>query len=159
MINPSDLMEQLEALSLASRLRRVSDRMVDDVAALYNELNIDFNPRWFPYFYVLKEGEPYAVNDLATLLRVSHPTVIKFTNQMVKEGLLTSKTDTKDRRRRLLTMTSKGQALADKMMPVWAKVRDAVNEAVKESGFALFEGLNQFDNALDRSSIEQRYSS
>lgn len=156
-MNATDLMRQLEALSLASRLRRVSDRMVEDVSALYTELGIQFNPRWFPYFYVLKDGEPYAVNDLAHLLRVSHPTVIKFTNQMMKDGLLTSQIDKQDRRRRLLTLTDKGRGLAERMMPVWEKIRDAVNATVKDSGFQLFEGLNQFDEALDRCSIQDRY--
>lgn len=158
-MNQQDIMSSLEALSLASRLRRISDRIVDDVAGLYAQLDLPFNPRWFPYFYILKEGDSLAVADVAELLKVSHPTVIKFTNQMVKAGVLASAIDKEDRRRRLLTITPKGKELAHLMTPVWEKIKVVVDELVSDTNEDVFTMLNAMDCQLDKKPLSLRYLS
>ena len=48
-----DLIRKLGPLAFASRLKRLSERLMKDVALVYKDLNVDFQPRWFPVLYLL----------------------------------------------------------------------------------------------------------
>ncbi|HPC11967.1 MAG TPA: GNAT family N-acetyltransferase, partial [candidate division Zixibacteria bacterium] len=50
-----DVIEQLGSLALATRLRRLADRLQRDVSQVYRELNVEFEARWFAVVYYLKD--------------------------------------------------------------------------------------------------------
>ena len=58
-----DLIKQLGSLAFASRLKRISDRMMADGGRIYASQNISFEPRWFPIFYLLSEEPPMPLTE------------------------------------------------------------------------------------------------
>ena len=77
-----DLIRQLGPLALASRLRRLTEWLYKDGARIYREQSADFEPRWFPLFYLLKESGSVPVTTAASLLGFSHPAINQIAGQM-----------------------------------------------------------------------------
>ena len=102
-----DIIKQLGSLALASRLKRLSDALMQGVEQLYREQEVTFHPRWFPVAYLLKQKSPMAVTEIAEALGMTHPAVNQTAAQMTRHGLLLSRKDKKDERRRLLSLSKK----------------------------------------------------
>jgi DNA-binding MarR family transcriptional regulator len=129
-----DLLKQLGPLALASRFRRLADWLYKDGPRIYRERSADFEPRWFPLFYLLKESGPVSVTAAASALGYSHPAVNQIAGEMAVRGFLESIKDKKDERKRLLRLTRKGKAAVSRLEPVWADIEAAAGELVTEAG-------------------------
>lgn len=106
-----DLLRQLGPLAIASRLRRLTEWLYKDGARIYQEQSLDFEPRWFPLFYLLKKSGRTAVTRAAQSLGLTHPAINQIAGEMSKRELLESFSDKKDKRKRLLRLTQKGKKL------------------------------------------------
>ena len=42
-----DIIAELGELAFASRLKRLSDRLMRDVSRIYQQMDVDFEARWF----------------------------------------------------------------------------------------------------------------
>ena len=51
----SDVLGELGALAFGTRLKRLSDRVMQDGAKMYRATGIAFEPKWFPVYYYLNE--------------------------------------------------------------------------------------------------------
>ena len=104
-----DLFDNLEELALASRLKRLSDRLMADMADIYREANADFKPRWFTVFMAVDRGENPTITEIARLLGISHTAVNKIVTDLTEAGLVTKKKDTVDERVFRVELTRKGR--------------------------------------------------
>ncbi len=113
-----DIIKQLGPLAFASRLRRLSEQLMKDVAEIYRQQTVDFKPRWFPMLYLLNQQSPMSVTDIAKDLGLTHPAINQISGAMLKAGLISSHKDDNDERRRLLGLTGKGQRIASELKPI-----------------------------------------
>lgn len=150
-----NIINELGSLALATRLKNLSDRLAKDVAQIYKESDFDFEPRWFAVFYSLKDGNELAVMELSSMLQQSHPAVNQVANVLVKKGLVVERKDKLDQRKRLLKLSKKGLQLAADMEPLWAKIKEANDQLLKQSKNIL-ASLEAVENALDKKSINER---
>lgn len=150
-----NIINELGSLALATRLKNLSDRLAKDVAQIYKESDFDFEPRWFAVFYSLKDGNELAVMELSSMLQQSHPAVNQVANVLVKKGLVVERKDKLDQRKRLLKLSKKGLQLAADMEPLWAKIKEANDQLLKQSKNVL-ASLEAVENALDKKSIKER---
>jgi DNA-binding MarR family transcriptional regulator len=150
-----NIINELGSLALATRLKNLSDRLAKDVAQIYKESDFDFEPRWFAVFYSLKDGNELAVMELSSMLQQSHPAVNQVANVLVKKGLVVERKDKLDQRKRLLKLSKKGLQLAADMEPLWAKIKEANDQLLKQSKNIL-ASLEAVENALDKKSIKER---
>jgi DNA-binding MarR family transcriptional regulator len=151
-----DLIKQLGLLAVASRLKRLSDRLMRDGSRIYREQGLDFEPRWFTVFYLLSQKSPWAVTEIARKLRVSHPAVNQVANAMEKAGLMVSQKDKADERKRLLSLSPSGKALVTKLKPIWNDFKLSAGELLEESGVDLLEALDRIENSLDDTEMYER---
>lgn len=150
-------LKELGPLALGSRLRCLTERLTQDVSQIYRELDIDFEPRWFSIFYLLSQNAPLGVVDIARILNVSHPAVNQLAGEMIQHGLVRAMKDKNDKRKRLLTLTEKGQALLPASREIWDGIYRAVQETMDESDSKLLADIERFESALDRQPIHQRF--
>jgi DNA-binding MarR family transcriptional regulator/predicted GNAT family N-acyltransferase len=113
------IIEKLGVLALGSRLRRLSDVLMQDVEKVYKHFNLEFEPKWFPVFYLLSENGPLSIMAISEELEVSHPGVIQIIKELEKQGLVFSEKDAQDNRKRLVSLTEKGRNLVPQLEPVW----------------------------------------
>jgi len=151
-----DYIKNLNSLALASRLRRVLDEIQRQGKRVYSELGIDFEIRWFSVFHFLANNPESTITDVASSLNLRHPSVIQVVNEMIEQGLLQSKSDSKDRRRRLVSLAPKGRKLFKKLQPVWKAFEDAGREIVREMDNDLIGAIAKFETALIRQSLYER---
>ena len=94
-----DYLSTLGSLALGSRLKRLSDRLGQEVATIYQDQNIDFEPRWFPVFSYVAQSAPVAITDIATAVGITHPAVNQIAQELIAAGFVLSANDRKDKRK------------------------------------------------------------
>lgn len=75
------------------------------------------------------------VNQLAEHLHISNISVTIEVKKLVAVGIVRKRSDKKDRRRVLLTLTAKGRAMLGGIAPVRCQVNDAVFESLSKKEF------------------------
>jgi DNA-binding MarR family transcriptional regulator len=152
----ADVIQQLGALAFASRLKRLSERLQRDVSRIYREQKLEFHARWFPVAYLLAQNSPMSVTAIADALGLTHPAVNQIAAQMTRRGLLTSRKDKDDERRRLLSLTSKGRRVVGDLQPLWDVVEKCTSQLIKETGHDMLPGIAAIEKSLNSQEMYER---
>jgi DNA-binding MarR family transcriptional regulator/GNAT superfamily N-acetyltransferase len=150
------LFDELEELALASRLRRLSERLTADMAEVYREANLDFEPRWFTVFMALAGKDDLTITEIAARLDVAHTTVNQIVTELVHHGLVLKSPDPVDQRCTLLSLTPKGKALRNEADDLWKGVKLANRDLLEEAGVDLLDDIGRIEAALDRRDMGNR---
>lgn len=151
-----DFLDELEELALGSRIKRLGERMLAEAAEVYKAFDLDFQPKWFTLMALLHHKEQVSIVEAAGLLGISQPAISQFSRQLIKEGLIWRETCGKDSRRKLLTLTDKGQAQVETMLPMWRAVKAAAAELCSEFENDFYQSLKKCERALNEKSLLQR---
>lgn len=141
-------------LAMGSRLKILSDSLYAMGDRIYRDNNIPFQARWFPIIYVLHQQGPSAVTELARELGVTHSAVSQLARKIIKNGLVQNHSDPGDERRRILSLSPKGEALCERMVPVWDDILHAIREVISHSGVDLMNALASFERELEKESLD-----
>jgi DNA-binding MarR family transcriptional regulator len=125
-----NLYEGLGYLVLGSRLRRLSENFLSEINQAYQQAGIDFDATWFPVFYLLSKNDALSIKELSEQTEVSHPAASQLISNLKNKNLVTSATCADDGRRQLVTLTDKGRALLNEILPVWDAIVAAMDELV-----------------------------
>lgn len=151
-----DFVKDLGLLALGSRLRRLSDRIMASGADVYRASDVDFEPRWFPVYRLLVDQGPTTVGDCARALGLTHSAVSQTARAMTKAGVVQSRRDSTDERRRLLELSEKGAALLPRLHALWADIEAAARDAAAYSGVDVLAALEGMEQALAVQSLSER---
>jgi DNA-binding MarR family transcriptional regulator len=151
-----DLIQKLGALALASRLKRISERLQRDVSRIYRSQNVDFESRWFPVLYLLKENKQVSIMEAARSLGLTHPAINQIAGEMADAGLVASARDKTDERRRLLSLTKKGETTLARLEPIWTDVEAATQRLIESAGTGVMRILASIESELDNESMYER---
>jgi DNA-binding MarR family transcriptional regulator/N-acetylglutamate synthase-like GNAT family acetyltransferase len=151
-----DIIQQLGSLAFASRLKRISERLMRDGSRIYKKLDFEFQARWFPVMYLLGQKSPLSVTEIARELGMTHPAINQIAAGMSKAGLISSIKDSQDERRRMLSITEKGGRIMTALVPVWKDIESATQEVLDQSGQNLLTILTRIEEALDEEDMYHR---
>ena len=151
-----DLIKELGYLAFGSRLRRLTDKVSRDVQRIYEHLDVDFNPRWFPITQALMKYGQLNVTTLASYLDITHTAVNQITTEMIKNGMVESFKDPEDERARLLKLSPKGEKTAEELIPVWGLIRYSITEIVEASGVDFLAALESVEKSVDAGGVFER---
>jgi DNA-binding MarR family transcriptional regulator/ribosomal protein S18 acetylase RimI-like enzyme len=152
----TDVITQLGELAFASRLRRLSERLLRDASRIYHAQRVEFEARWFPVLYLLQRDAPLAVTDVARALGITHPAVNQIARAMSAKGLLVTGKDRRDDRKRLLSLSAKGRRMVGALQPVWAAIEGATREVLHSTGDDVLGCLDRIEHALDEQEMYDR---
>jgi len=152
----ADYLAELGAVALASRLRRLLQRLQADGEKVYRDLSFNFKPKWFPVLHLLLNRKALTLTEVARLLCVAHPSLIETIAELISAGLVKSQKSDQDRRTRGLSLTSKGKRLCRKLLPVWAAFRMAGEQVTREGGNDFLKAVSMLENALSREPMYNR---
>lgn len=153
-----DYLEELGGLALGSRLRRLSDRISQEVASIYAAQNIEFDPRWFPIFHLLASKKEASIVEIAKAIGVTHPAVNQIAQELLSGGMIVAESDAKDKRKRILSLSKRGQKLHRELTESWRIIRMSVSETIEESGHDLIPALEALESSLDKKSLLSRFT-
>lgn len=152
-----DTIKQLAELAFATRLKRLSERLLREVSQVYRRLDIDFEARWFSLLYTLNQRQgAMAITGLARTLGLTHTAINQLATEMIKAGLLASAKGEKDERQRLLQLTNKGRDVAAQLAPVWQEIRSATRELIDSTGHDILSALAAIESKLDEQDMFER---
>lgn len=153
----SDFSRDAGSSALGARLRRLSEQVDRDATRIYAVRGIKFEQRWFgPLNQIIQNG-PMPIGEIAERLRITHVSVSQAARSLEAAGLVASRPDDADKRRRLVLLTPEGHARVRELAPIWAALDTAAAELDEEAG-GLVPVFDRLDNALARMSLFDRIS-
>lgn len=153
-----DVIKQLGELALATRLKRLSDRLIQDVSKIYQEQGFDFDPRWFALLHLIKKNHSISVVDASQVLKISHPAVVQLANQLEKKKIIFTSKDKADGRKRNLQLTDKGRELLESLSPLLENIEEANREFLLSTGYDVLSIIEKLEKALEQKSMYNRVS-
>jgi DNA-binding MarR family transcriptional regulator len=151
-----DYIEELGTLALASRLKRLLNRLHMDGEQVYRTLSLDFKTKWFPVLHLLAHHSPLTLTQMADALKQAHPSVIEVVDELIEKGLVSAQRCEEDRRRREISISSEGQLLCARLEPVWQAFKEAGDEVNREYNNDVLEALLKLERAMDRQPLFDR---
>lgn len=142
--------------AFGTRLRRLSERMDRDVRELYRAHGLDFEPSWFPVFAALSELGAMSVGELAAHMRITHAAVSQIRGRLLKDGLVRVRADASDHRRQMLQLTERGEALVERVRPLWRAIAEVTEALNRQFSPKLLAELSAFEGALEGRSLFAR---
>lgn len=114
-----DKLTEFRELGFGSRIKRLSDTLMRDVKKVYQSLYIDFDPYLFPTFKTICDEGQISTGELSEILQITQPAVTQFINTLKKKELVSIQIDTRDKRKKLISLSKKGSDLAERLHPIW----------------------------------------
>jgi DNA-binding MarR family transcriptional regulator/N-acetylglutamate synthase-like GNAT family acetyltransferase len=143
-------------MAIGSRLRRLSERLTDQAAAVYHLYEIDFQPKWFPVFYMLSQRDGMTITEIAGEIGHSHPSVSKIVSEMRKAGLIEGRKDDSDGRRNRVALSAKGEEMREKVKEQYQDVEQASLKLLSEANHNLWKAMEEWEYLLDQKSLLRR---
>ncbi|MDT3403410.1 MarR family winged helix-turn-helix transcriptional regulator [Mucilaginibacter terrae] len=151
-----DLISELAELAVATRLKRLSERLAHDVNKIYKELNLNFESKWFLVLELLSRRKTLSIVDIADELKLTHPAIVQFADQMLKAKLITAHKDKTDGRKRLVSLSGNGKKLLKDLAPVLEAVRAENERWLSEADNNLLTTIAQLEKALEEQPMYNR---
>jgi DNA-binding MarR family transcriptional regulator/GNAT superfamily N-acetyltransferase len=143
-------------MALGSRLRRLSEQMTEQAAAIYDLYRVDLQPKWFPVFYSLSGEVEKSITDIAREIGHTHPSVSQIVREMSAKGYVTEKKGAADGRRNFVLLSPRGQEVRDKMQAQVTDVTSAIEKAMQETSHDLWSSIGEWEFLLEQKSLLRR---
>jgi GNAT superfamily N-acetyltransferase/DNA-binding MarR family transcriptional regulator len=150
-----DFYTQVGKLALGSRLRRLSERLTEDAAQIYALYEVEFDPKWFPVFYVLSHQPAASITEIAQQIGHSHPSVSQIVKEMGKAGLVQIEKGS-DARVSVVSLSAAGRQLIPALEQQYEDVTEAVEALLAESQYDLWNAIAAVEFLLSENSLLNR---
>ena len=154
-----DFVSDLGPAFVAHRLRRLSDRIVDEIAEALSLQGLRVPPRSASTILLLAARGPMGPVDIARTLRFSHPLMVRALRVLEEIGLVRAVDHSTDQRRRLVELTKRGRDEAAVLTRFNERLNRVMREVLGEGGRnadAFLETLEDIGRSLDREPISTR---
>ncbi len=150
-----DFYDKAGKMTLGSRLRRLSESMTEQASLIYDLYNIELQPKWFPVYYALSEGEEKSITRIAREIGHSHPSVSKTVKEMIKNGLVEGIAGS-DLRTNYIKLTNAGLAINEKIKVQYIDVNNAVESALDKTQYNLWKAIGEWELLLKQKDLITR---
>lgn len=147
---------QFQELALASRLKRLSDSFMRDAKKIYKRLYIDFEPSLMPVFKTIADEKEISITEIANVLDISQPAVTQFVNQLKKRELIKVVSNEKDKRKKNITLSTKGISIIEKLRPIWLIIEQQARAITTQEPAAFLEQLSNIERQQKEYSMYNR---
>lgn len=153
----TDLLEDLGALALGSRLKRLAERMQAEASQVHDVHGDGCQPAQFPLLAALDRYGPLTVGEAADRLGVSQPSVTRTANAMIQEGMIDTEIDAADRRQKRLSLSETGRArVARQKTYVWPGVTRAARSLLGDDTDSFLEMITRIETGLAEAGFLRR---
>ncbi|MEL7509664.1 MAG: bifunctional helix-turn-helix transcriptional regulator/GNAT family N-acetyltransferase [Cyanobacteria bacterium J06554_1] len=143
-------------MALGTRLRRLSEKLMEDATRVYDLYDVGLDPKWFPVFYVLSHQSDASITGIAHTIGHSHPSVSQIVKEMKQKGLVVTDKSEKDARVNVIRLSSLGRQLIPKIDEQYVDVAQAVEELLSETQHNLWKAIEDIEFLLDEKSFLTR---
>lgn len=143
-------------VALGSRLRQFASVVTNDAEKIYELYGVDFAPKWFPVFFVLSQGEPKTVSEIAEEIGHSQPSVTKLVKEMVKSGIIQNNLKSTDKRKTMVGLSKKGELISVRVTKLCEDVEATIDKIIEDTAYNLWEALAEWETLFEQQSLYER---
>lgn len=143
-------------MAIGTRLRKLGESITEDASQIYKIYDVQLQPRWFPVFYVLSQGNYMSITAIANEIRHSHVSVSQIVKEMKKNGLVVHKIDNTDGRKTLVGLSTKGKKQAEKIRDQYKDVDKAVESIFTQTSHDLWKAIEEWEHLLEQKTLLKR---
>lgn len=151
-----DIIKQIGALTLGSRLKRLSDKMNLELSKTFKHHGIEIDPSWLPVLFYLNENHSASIFELAKALNFTHPAVVHLVNKMEKKNMLEEFKDDNDRRKRFVKLSKHGEKIFESARPVLNEIETLTNEILNSGKINFLYSIDSLEKQLNEKSFFTR---
>ena len=151
----ADLINEMGYIALATRLKRISDKMSHSTRLMYKQIDMDIEPNWYLVLILVKEKPNISVMEIAKSMGFTHQSVNTITSKMMKKGYLKISKGTKDKRKTVFNITSKSIDALPEIEKIWKIGKKVIYELLDED-ITILKHLDTLESNLDKTSFGQR---
>lgn len=151
-----DFYDRTGKMALGSRLRRLSEQMTEQAAAIYDLYQVPLQPKWFPVFYSLSPTEEKSITDIAREIGHTHPSVSQIVREMAAKGYVVERKGETDGRKNFVLLSPSGRQLREKMQAQLDDVTAAIEKAMKETHHDLWKAIAEWEHLLGQKTLLRR---
>ncbi|WP_075676168.1 MarR family transcriptional regulator [Stenotrophomonas sp. TD3] len=145
----------LQHATLGTLLRALLDQLDPAVEQAYQDLHLDYRPRYTPVLRTLMAQGPCRIKDLALACGLSHSALSQTVAAMVRDGWLdTANGD--DGRERILQLSPRAQRAIPVLRAQWQATAVAARSLDADLGQSLEQVLREALVALEQRPFAQR---
>ncbi len=149
-----DVIRDMGAGFLGSRLKRLGERMQAGAARVIADAGLQLQPAHMPLLVAL-DGRGLTIGQLVQAVSISQPGVTRGIGQLVEMGLVRAETGS-DQRHRSISLTDQGAAaVARAKLFVWSQVTEALDRLLDGRSNELLAILADMEDALAATPIER----
>lgn len=137
------------AIGLGSLLRHLLELLDGDVQRAYDELGLDYRPRYTPVVLALLDLGPSSIQDIARAARITHSAASQTVAQMADKGLVRVRSG-RDLRHRVVHVGTKLEQMLPALRRQWAAAAAAAAALDTELPSGLTEVARAAIEALER---------
>lgn len=150
----SDVIRDMGAGFLGSRLKRLGERMQAGAARVITGAGLEVQPAHMPLLVAL-DSRALTIGQLVQAVGISQPGVTRGVGQLVDMGLVRAETGS-DQRHRTISLTDDGAAaIARAKLFVWPQVTEAVDRLLAGRSDELLAILADVEDALAATPLDQ----
>mgnify|MGYP002879119968 CR=1 FL=1 len=142
-------------LGVGVRLRRLLEHLTAEVDGLYAELELPIRVRDFPLLYALDRRGPQTISEIATAAGFTHSALSQRVKALGKLDLVQTR-PAEDRRSKVVAFTAAGEALMERVRPVWAAIEGVNRELFRSGRHHLIPALTEVERSLAARPISAR---
>ena len=152
-----DIVREYGFLTLGSRLRRIGERLQADTQRIMDASGVTLQASQYPFLGALDRLGPLTIGELADAVGITQPGATRTLAQLVKLGMVKARQAPQDQRRRIISLTAKGQALVDlSKREVWPRIEDAVADLCGSLSGPLLDQLAAIEDGLAAKPLDRR---
>ncbi len=152
-----DVVRAFGFLPLGSRLKRIGERLQADTQRIMDEMGVALQAGQYPFLASLDRLGPLTIGELAEAVGITQPGATRVVSQLTTLGLVKARQGTKDQRRRIISLTRKGQELvAEAKREVWPRIENAVADLCGGLSGPLLQQLDAIEDGLDALPLARR---
>ncbi len=152
-----DIVRAFGFLPLGSRLKRTGERLQADTQRIMDEMGVPLQASQYPFLAALERLGPLTIGELADAVGITQPGATRTLSQLIKLGVVKARQAPEDQRRRIISLTPKGQRLVDvAKREVWPRIESAVADLCGGLSGPLLEQLDAIEDGLATLPLDRR---
>ncbi|PDT26900.1 transcriptional regulator [Rhizobium sp. L9] len=152
-----DVVRTLGFLCLGSRLRRIGERLQADTQHIIDEAELGIQAGQYPFLAAIDRTGPLTIGELAQSVGITQPGATRTIGQLLESGFVDMQPAPDDQRRRLVSLTDKGQELVDySKATIWPRVAAAVADLCGDLDGPILEQLAAIEDGLAEAPLKRR---
>ncbi len=149
----TDVVEQMGAAFLGSRLKRLGERMQAGAARITADAGLPVQPSHMQFLAAL-DGQALTIGQLVQTVGISQPGVTRAIGQLVDLGIVQSEPG-EDQRLRTISLTPAGIAVLGRAkLYVWPQVEEAVHALFGGRADAFVDRIAELETALEAAPLD-----